>query len=203
MKVYWKRKKYHCLDKHFGVGIQNLLGIYFTCYLAVSTLLVLPSTCFWTITMAKVLTISGMIEGWSVYHWNIMYFPILWCAWTQLKIHIKQILITYQNLSTTEFHKSWKNSWIYFLDISVDVTRCGEGELEMIVACDDVTIPSEMKKNDSGWIEAFFIPRNTGIHKISMTFNGEKVPGIWCERSVYIYHKTFRILSNENFSIMR
>lgn len=48
----------------------------------------------------------------------------------------------------------------------------------MIVACDDVTIPSEMKKNDSGWIEAFFIPRKTGIHKISMTFNGEKVPGI-------------------------
>ena len=84
----------------------------------------------------------------------------------------------YQNLSTTEFHKLLKNSWIYFPDISVDVTRCGEGELEMIVACDDVTIPSEMKKNDSGWIEAFFIPRKTGIHKISMTFNGEKVPGI-------------------------
>ncbi|XP_078312685.1 filamin-C-like isoform X3 [Crassostrea virginica] len=61
--------------------------------------------------------------------------------------------------------------------LQIDVTRCGEGELEMIVACDDVTIPSEMKKNDSGWIEAFFIPRETGIHKISMTFNGEKVPG--------------------------
>ncbi|XP_062567858.1 filamin-A-like isoform X3 [Saccostrea cucullata] len=59
----------------------------------------------------------------------------------------------------------------------IDVSRSGEGELEMIVECDEETIPSEMKETERGRIEAFFIPRKPGLHKISMTFNGDKVPG--------------------------
>lgn len=47
----------------------------------------------------------------------------------------------------------------------------------MIVECDGETLPSEMKEMERGRIEAFFIPRRAGVHKISMTFNGEKVPG--------------------------
>ncbi|XP_061194597.1 filamin-C-like isoform X3 [Saccostrea echinata] len=59
----------------------------------------------------------------------------------------------------------------------IDVSRSGEGELEMIVECDEETIPSEMKETERGRIEAFFIPRKPGLHKINMTFNGDKVPG--------------------------
>ncbi|XP_056004557.1 filamin-C-like isoform X2 [Ostrea edulis] len=63
------------------------------------------------------------------------------------------------------------------IKILIDVSRSGEGELEMIVECDGETLPSEMKEMERGRIEAFFIPRRAGVHKISMTFNGEKVPG--------------------------
>jgi hypothetical protein len=63
----------------------------------------------------------------------------------------------------------------------------------MIVECDGETLPSEMKEMERGRIEAFFIPRRAGVHKISMTFNGVKVPGnnrpsdlIWDSVSSYL-----------------
>ncbi|XP_034327974.2 filamin-A isoform X1 [Magallana gigas] len=63
------------------------------------------------------------------------------------------------------------------IKLQIDVSRSGEGELEMIVECDGENIPSEMKETERGWIEAFFIPRKAGVHKINMMFNEEKVPG--------------------------
>lgn len=61
----------------------------------------------------------------------------------------------------------------------VDVSRFGEGELEMIVECDGETIFSEMKEIERGWIEVFFILRKVGVYKINMVFNKEKVLGIF------------------------
>lgn len=61
----------------------------------------------------------------------------------------------------------------------VDVSRFGEGELEMIVESDGETIFSEMKETERGWIEVFFILRNVGVYKINMMFNKEKVLGIF------------------------
>lgn len=63
------------------------------------------------------------------------------------------------------------------IKLQIDVSRSGEGELEMVVECDGETLPSEMKETERGWIEAFFIPRKAGVHKINMMFNGENVPG--------------------------
>lgn len=72
---------------------------------------------------------------------------------------------------------------------SVDVSRSGEGELEMIVECNGETIPSEMKETERGWIEAFFIPRKSGVHKINMMFNGENVPGTFICKQKLWFHK--------------
>lgn len=63
------------------------------------------------------------------------------------------------------------------IKLQIDVSRSGEGELEMIVECDGETIPSEMKETERGWIEAFFIPRKAGVHKSTWCLMEKKFQG--------------------------
>ena len=53
----------------------------------------------------------------------------------------------------------------------------GEGRLEVMVECNDETIPSKVEESAVGQFTASFVPRTGGPHKISVTFNDEHVHG--------------------------
>lgn len=61
--------------------------------------------------------------------------------------------------------------------VAVDVSQAGEGQLEIMVECDGVTIPNTIKQEENGMFIVRFVPQSGGAHKVYMKFNEENVPG--------------------------
>ena len=57
----------------------------------------------------------------------------------------------------------------------VDVSRAGEGKLEIMV--NRGSVPNSVRSVGQGIFEVSFIPRTSQPHIVNITFNGQPLPG--------------------------
>ena len=60
---------------------------------------------------------------------------------------------------------------------SVDASRAGAGNLELIVSVAGENVPNFVKAEGNARFEVSFTPHTPDTHMISVKFNGEVVPG--------------------------
>ncbi|KAJ8309862.1 hypothetical protein KUTeg_011727 [Tegillarca granosa] len=61
------------------------------------------------------------------------------------------------------------------MDLFIDVSQAGEGQLEIIVECEGDTIPNTIKQEENGMFIVTFVPQRGGAHKVYLKFNEENV----------------------------
>ena len=61
------------------------------------------------------------------------------------------------------------------VQFTVDVSKAGEGQLE--VKINDGSVPNQMKALGNNIFQFTFLPIENELHQISITFNGEQLPG--------------------------
>lgn len=67
--------------------------------------------------------------------------------------------------------------FVLFLFKLVDVSKAGEGNLDISINHSGHNIPNQLKSIGNNRYEVQFIPRKATIHYCIILFNGELVPG--------------------------
>lgn len=65
-----------------------------------------------------------------------------------------------------------------FFTVSVDASRAGAGNLEIIVSAGSENVPNFVKAEGNAKFEVSFTPQVAETHMISVKFNGDAVPGM-------------------------
>ncbi|KAK3094677.1 hypothetical protein FSP39_004809 [Pinctada imbricata] len=63
------------------------------------------------------------------------------------------------------------------VEMILDVGQCGEGQIEVVVTNNEVTIPSQAEQHGEGRILVSFLPKEGGVYCVNVTFNGESIIG--------------------------
>ena len=76
-----------------------------------------------------------------------------------------------------------EGDYLLFSCLTVDASRAGAGNLELIVSVAGENVPNFVKAEGNARFEVSFTPHTPDTHMISVKFNGEVVPGM----VAYIY----------------
>jgi len=67
--------------------------------------------------------------------------------------------------------------FLVYVCSSVDASRAGAGNLEIVVSAGGENVPNFVKAEDNARFEVSFTPVTIDTHTINIKFNGELVPG--------------------------
>jgi filamin len=66
------------------------------------------------------------------------------------------------------------------ITFTVDASQAGEGTLELVVTTGKQSLRAEVTARSRGLYDVTFVPQETTVHFVNITFNDIDVPGMFC-----------------------